>query len=164
MYKTCPVKFMQTMRWYQGLHRNNHTQAGSKTYNHAIALAARQTLKCEESTATCHPELRLFIPLDPYIRSKQTFRYLHFECLSQSAAALMSHSLIVPLLLLYTNRLHSTGWNSAAVITSVSSSIFVGLMSTISKVTNQGIYLTYGMRHIKWPKWTKNVTIFPIPS
>jgi len=45
----------------------------------------------------------------------------------------MSHSLIVPLLLLYTNKLHSTGWNSAAVITSVSSSIFVGLMSTISE-------------------------------
>ena len=32
----------------------------------------------------------------------------------------------------YMNKLHCVGWNSAAVITSVSSSIFAGLMSTIS--------------------------------
>ena len=44
----------------------------------------------------------------------------------------MSHNLTVPLLLLYTKILHSMGWNSAAVMTSVSSSMFVGLMSTIS--------------------------------
>ena len=53
-------------------------------------------------------------------------------CRSHRAADLMSHSLIVPLLLLYTKRLHSAGWNSAAVMTSVSSSMFVGLMSTMS--------------------------------
>lgn len=47
----------------------------------------------------------------------------------------MSHSLTVPLLLLYANVLHSMGWNSAAVITSVSSSIFAGLISTISDQT-----------------------------
>ena len=40
---------------------------------------------------------------------------------------------MVPLLLLYTNRLHSVGWNSEAVITSVNSSILAGLISTISK-------------------------------
>ena len=44
----------------------------------------------------------------------------------------MSHSLIIPLLLLYTNTLHSDGWNSAAVMTSVSSSMLAGLMSTMS--------------------------------
>ena len=51
---------------------------------------------------------------------------------SHSADCLMSHNLSIPLLLLYTKRLHSFGWNSAAVITSVSSSIFAGLISTIS--------------------------------
>ena len=45
----------------------------------------------------------------------------------------MSHSLMVPLLELYTNRLHSLGWNSEAVITSVSSSMLAGLMSTMLK-------------------------------
>lgn len=44
----------------------------------------------------------------------------------------MSHNRIVPLLLLYTNVLQLLGWNSAAVITSVSSSILAGLISTIS--------------------------------
>ena len=43
----------------------------------------------------------------------------------------MSHSLMVPLLELYTNRLHSFGWNSEAVMTSVSSSMLAGLMSTM---------------------------------
>merc|ERR1712142_105521 len=38
---------------------------------------------------------------------------------------------MVPLLELYTNRLHSLGWNSEAVITSVSSSMLAGLMSTM---------------------------------
>lgn len=59
-------------------------------------------------------------------------RDLHFECLSQRAAARMSHRRMVPLLLLYTNTLHWCGWHSAAVITSVSSSMLAGLMSTIS--------------------------------
>jgi hypothetical protein len=58
---------------------------------------------------------------------------LRLECLSQSADALMSHNRIVPLLLLYTNVLQLLGWNSAAVITSVSSSILAGLISTISR-------------------------------
>lgn len=44
----------------------------------------------------------------------------------------MSLNLIVPLLELYMNRLQCCGWNSAAVMTSVSSSIFVGLISTMS--------------------------------
>ena len=44
----------------------------------------------------------------------------------------MSHNRMVPLLLLYTNVLQLLGWNSAAVITSVSSSILAGLISTIS--------------------------------
>lgn len=57
---------------------------------------------------------------------------LHLACLSHNACSLISQSLIVPLLLLYTNRLHSCGWNSAAVITSVSSSMLAGFMSTIS--------------------------------
>lgn len=56
----------------------------------------------------------------------------HLECLSHRAEERMSHSRMVPLLLLYTNTLHCSGWNSAAVITSVSSSMFTGLMSTMS--------------------------------
>ena len=44
---------------------------------------------------------------------------------------LMSQSLMVPLLELYTKRLHSLGWNSEAVMTSVSSSMLAGLMSTM---------------------------------
>lgn len=59
-------------------------------------------------------------------------RHLHLECLSHRAEERMSHSRTVPLLLLYTNTLHWCGWNSAAVITSVSSSMFTGLMSTMS--------------------------------
>mmetsp|Transcript_25851 Transcript_25851/g.62797 ORF Transcript_25851/g.62797 Transcript_25851/m.62797 type:complete len:225 (-) Transcript_25851:333-1007(-) len=54
-----------------------------------------------------------------------------FASLSHSAALRMSHSLIVPRLLLYMNRLHDLGWNSADVITSVSSSMLAGLMSTM---------------------------------
>jgi hypothetical protein len=54
------------------------------------------------------------------------------EYWSQSAASRMSASLIVPFELEYMNRLQCIGWNSAAVMTSVSSSMFTGLMSTIS--------------------------------
>lgn len=60
----------------------------------------------------------------------------HLECLSHSAASLMSQSRRVPLLLLYTKRLQWWGWNSAAVITSVRSSMLAGLMSTMSEEKN----------------------------
>ncbi len=46
----------------------------------------------------------------------------------------MSASLMVPLELAYMNQLQLMGWNSAAVITSVSSSMFAGLMSTMLKL------------------------------
>ena len=46
----------------------------------------------------------------------------------------MSASLMLLLELLYTNRLQCVGWNSVAVITSVSSSMLTGLMSTMSSV------------------------------
>jgi len=73
-----------------------------------------------------------------------------FAWLSHKAALLMSPNLIVPLLsknkngvavpkrytrsylLEYMKRLQCFGWNSAEVITSVSSSILAGLMSTMS--------------------------------
>ena len=45
----------------------------------------------------------------------------------------MSASLMLLLELEYMNKLHCVGWNSAAVMTSVNSSILAGLMSTISK-------------------------------
>ena len=45
----------------------------------------------------------------------------------------MSASLIVPLELEYMNWLHWVGWNSAAVMTSVNSSMLTGLMSTMSR-------------------------------
>ncbi|KAH3666123.1 hypothetical protein OGAPHI_004312 [Ogataea philodendri] len=43
----------------------------------------------------------------------------------------MSFSLMVPLDEEYMNRLQSVGWNSELVITSVSSSMFTGLISTM---------------------------------
>lgn len=78
------------------------------------------------------------IPLFPNVSGQDTsppwpsWWYSHLVCLSHSADARMSHSRIVPLLLLYTKVLQWWGWNSAAVITSVSSSMLAGLMSTIS--------------------------------
>lgn len=60
--------------------------------------------------------------------------HLLFAFWSQRADSRMSANLMVPLLLLYINRLHCCGWNSAAVITSVSSSMLAGLISTISRI------------------------------
>lgn len=58
-----------------------------------------------------------------------------FACESHSAASRISASLIVPFELEYMNMLQCIGWNSAAVITSVSSSMFTGLMSTMSAIS-----------------------------
>lgn len=55
-------------------------------------------------------------------------------CSSHKARCRMSASLMVPFELAYMNQLQLVGWNSAAVITSVSSSMFAGLMSTILKL------------------------------
>lgn len=55
-------------------------------------------------------------------------------CLSHNAAARMSANLMVPFDELYMNRLQWLGWNSALVMTSVNSSMFVGLMSTMLKL------------------------------
>lgn len=44
----------------------------------------------------------------------------------------MSASLMFDFELEYMNTLHCWGWNSAEVMTSVSSSMFTGLMSTMS--------------------------------
>jgi hypothetical protein len=59
---------------------------------------------------------------------------LHFACLSQRAESLMSANLILLFELEYINMLQCEGWNSVAVITSVSSSILTGLISTMSKM------------------------------
>lgn len=59
---------------------------------------------------------------------------LRFACWSQSALSLMSASLIVPFELAYMNQLQLCGWNSAAVMTSVSSSMLAGLISTMLKL------------------------------
>lgn len=77
-------------------------------------------------------EAKDFRQTENVIFFKKDANNLHLECLSQRADALMSHKRIVPLLLLYTNVLQLFGWNSAAVITSVSSSMLAGLISTIS--------------------------------
>lgn len=45
----------------------------------------------------------------------------------------MSASLMVPFELEYMNWLQWLGWNSAAVMTSVNSSMFTGLISTMSE-------------------------------
>lgn len=57
-----------------------------------------------------------------------------FACWSHNALSRMSASLIVPLELAYMNQLQLRGWNSAAVMTSVNSSMFAGLMSTMLKL------------------------------
>ena len=58
-----------------------------------------------------------------------------FACLSHNADSLMSASLMLDFELEYMNMLQYDGWNSAAVMTSVSSSILAGLMSTMSVAT-----------------------------
>lgn len=60
--------------------------------------------------------------------------YTRFWCSSHNARCRMSASLIVPFELAYINQLQLVGWNSAAVITSVSSSMLAGLISTILKL------------------------------
>lgn len=65
--------------------------------------------------------------------------YSLLEYWSQSAASRMSANLIVPFELEYMNRLQCIGWNSAAVMTSVSSSMFTGLMSTMSATVSLGL-------------------------
>ena len=55
-------------------------------------------------------------------------------CWSHRALSRMSASLMVPFELAYMNQLQLWGWNSAAVITSVSSSIFAGFISTMLKL------------------------------
>ena len=62
----------------------------------------------------------------------QGWRDVLFACLSHKAESRMSASLMLLFELLYMNKLHCVGWNSAAVMTSVSSSIFAGLISTMS--------------------------------
>ena len=63
--------------------------------------------------------------------------YEHFACLSHSAASRISASLMLLFELEYMNRLQCCGWNSVAVMTSVSSSMFTGLMSTMSRAQGQ---------------------------
>lgn len=62
----------------------------------------------------------------------ERLRYLLFACRSHNAESRMSASLMLLFELEYMKRLHCVGWNSAAVMTSVSSSILTGLMSTMS--------------------------------
>lgn len=78
------------------------------------------------------------MPLTPETHSEQSNIKCdsHLLCLSQIACVRMSHSRIVPLLLLYTNKWHAVGWNSAAVMTSVNSSMFAGFISTMSVDTD----------------------------
>ena len=47
----------------------------------------------------------------------------------------VSHTLMTPREELYANVLHWDGWHCTAVITSVNSSIFVGLISKMSENT-----------------------------
>jgi len=73
---------------------------------------------------------------------------VHFAYLSHSAESRISASLILLFELEYMKRLQWKGWNSVAVMTSVSSSMFTGLMSTISvnHRWKEGLF-TYEHRH-----------------
>merc|ERR1712127_213384 len=79
---------------------------------------------------------------------------------SQRAGCLMSHRRIVPLLEEYTKRLHSLGWNSEAVITSVSSSMLAGLISTMLKdwsvisMCHRLIRRSSADRYVSWSEFT----------
>jgi len=77
---------------------------------------------------------------------------LRFEWLSHSAAWRMSPSLMAPRLVLYVIILQWEGWKSAAVITSVNSSMLFGLMSTISKRKSYQINKSRNKIHtnLKW--------------
>jgi hypothetical protein len=59
-------------------------------------------------------------------------RDVRFACRSHNAEFRMSASLILLFELEYMKTLHCVGWNSAAVMTSVSSSMLAGLISTMS--------------------------------
>ena len=59
---------------------------------------------------------------------------IRFECSSHNARWRISANLIVPFELAYMNQLQLVGWNSAAVMTSVSSSMLAGLISTMLKL------------------------------
>lgn len=60
-----------------------------------------------------------------------------FACRSQSAASRISANLMLLFELEYMNRLQWIGWNSEEVMTSVNSSMFTGLMSTMSVRANK---------------------------
>ena len=79
--------------------------------------------------------------------SLQMHRSQPFACLSHRALSLMSQSLTTPLLVLYTKTLHCLGWNSAAVITSVRSSMLEGLMSTTSDKSQGHTGSPYGFNY-----------------
>ncbi|KAH3669810.1 hypothetical protein OGATHE_002622 [Ogataea polymorpha] len=66
--------------------------------------------------------------LDGSIYSSNTRAWL-----SHSELTRISFNLMVPFEEEYMNKLQSVGWNSALVITSVSSSILTGLISTMLK-------------------------------
>jgi hypothetical protein len=70
----------------------------------------------------------------PHVCTEINSEDLRFAWLSHSALCRMSASLMVPLELAYMNQLQLFGWNSAAVMTSVNSSMFAGLMSTMLKL------------------------------
>ena len=59
---------------------------------------------------------------------------IRLECSSHNARWRISANLMVPFELAYINQLQLVGWNSAAVITSVSSSMLAGLISTMLKL------------------------------
>lgn len=63
---------------------------------------------------------------------------VHFACLSHNAESRISASLILLFELEYMKRLQWNGWNSVAVMTSVNSSMFTGLISTISNIMKWG--------------------------
>jgi hypothetical protein len=64
----------------------------------------------------------------------------------------MSASLILLFELEYMKRLQCCGWNSAAVITSVNSSMFTGLMSTMSIDYQHSILIVVHGRGVRLTK------------
>ena len=124
-------------------------QTDGQPENLTWAFSSGEVIKTRAVTMT--NKLNFF-----YISTMQIKIYSHLACLSHKACSLISQRRIVPLLLLYTNKLHSWGWNSAAVITSVNSSILAGFMSTISYPIKESTFFFFFTSEHELPLNCKN--------
>lgn len=90
-----------------------------------------------------------------------------FECLSHRAEERISPSLMLPRDVLYMNVWLAVGWKDAVVITSVSSSMFVGLISTKSARTGTGGVIHEPQQHkhvMQEPRTERGLVVGQLPQ